>query len=149
MDNSPNMHNTGFFPVCDGSIWILYLARYSKIFKKPNFQVVKWKSTFIWKMLSQAESKRNYYIISLRVIIKAIIISETERSRGTQEFYNVWFASQPSFMPRILEIEIPVSSQSQTVNQVKIFWRVNYCFRSKKRSLKYWKSGDKTYMFQI
>jgi len=37
------MHNTGFFPDChllsltNGSIWILYLARYSEIFKKPNF----------------------------------------------------------------------------------------------------------------
>jgi len=55
------MHNTGFFPDCyplsvtDGSIWIPYLARYSEILKKPNFQVVKWKSTFIWKMRSQAE----------------------------------------------------------------------------------------------
>jgi len=61
VDNSPNLHNTGFFPDCfllsvtNGSIWIPYLARYSEIFKKPNFQVVKWKSTFIWKMLSQAE----------------------------------------------------------------------------------------------
>jgi len=26
-----------------------------EIFKKPNFQVVKCKPTFIWKMLSQAE----------------------------------------------------------------------------------------------
>jgi len=55
------MHDTGYFPDCyllsvtDRSIWIPYLARYSEIFKKPNFQVVKWKSTFIWKMLSQAE----------------------------------------------------------------------------------------------
>jgi len=53
VENSPNMHNTGFFPDCyllsvtDGSIWIPYLARYSEIFKKPNFEVVKWKSTFI------------------------------------------------------------------------------------------------------
>ena len=57
--NSPNMHNTGFFPDChllsltDGSIWIPYLARYSEIFKKSDFQVVKWKSTFIWKTLSR------------------------------------------------------------------------------------------------
>jgi len=63
VDNSPNMHNTGFFPDChlfsltDGSIWILYLARYSKIFKKPNCQVVKWKSTFIWKILSRRNWK--------------------------------------------------------------------------------------------
>ena len=55
------MHNTGFFPDCcllsvtDGCIWIPYLARYYEIFKKPNFQVVKCKSTFISKMLSQAE----------------------------------------------------------------------------------------------
>ena len=61
VDNSPNMHNTGFFPDCyllsltDGSILIPYLARYSKIFKKPNFQAIKRKSTFIWKMLSQEE----------------------------------------------------------------------------------------------
>jgi len=61
VDNSPNMHNTCYFPDCyllsvtHGSIRILYLARYWEIFKKPNFQVVKWKSTFIWKMLSQAE----------------------------------------------------------------------------------------------
>jgi len=41
VDNSPNMHNTGFFPdyyyllsVTNGSIWIPYLARYSEIFKK-------------------------------------------------------------------------------------------------------------------
>jgi len=60
-DDSPNMHNASFFLDCylllvtDGSIWIPYLARYSEIFKKPNFQVVKWKSTFIWKILSQAE----------------------------------------------------------------------------------------------
>jgi len=58
-----SLHNTGFFPDCcllsvtNGSIWIPYLARYSEIFKKPNFQVVKaWsKFTFIWKMLSQTE----------------------------------------------------------------------------------------------
>ena len=55
------MHNTGFFPDCyllsvtDGSISIPYLARYSEIFKKPNFQAVKWMSTFIRKMFSQAE----------------------------------------------------------------------------------------------
>jgi len=61
VDNSPNMHNTGFFPDCyilsvtDGSLWIPFLARYSEIFKKPNFQVIKWKSTFIWQMLCQAE----------------------------------------------------------------------------------------------
>jgi len=61
VDNCPHMHNTGFFPNCsllsatNGSIWIPYLARYSEIFKKPNLQVVKWKSTFIWKILSQAE----------------------------------------------------------------------------------------------
>ena len=54
---STNMRNTGFFLDCyllsvtDGSIWI----RYAEIFKKPNFQVPEWKSTFIWKMLSQAE----------------------------------------------------------------------------------------------
>jgi len=58
VDNSPNMYNTCFFPDClllsvtDGSIWIPYFARarlgYSDmIFKKPNFEVVKWKSTFI------------------------------------------------------------------------------------------------------
>jgi len=41
------MHNIGFFPDChllsvtDGSIWIPSLARYSEIFEKPNFQVVK------------------------------------------------------------------------------------------------------------
>jgi len=57
VQNSPNMHNTGFFPDChllsltNGSIWIPYLARYSLIFRKPIFQVVIWKSTFIWKML--------------------------------------------------------------------------------------------------
>jgi len=61
MDNSPNMHNTGFFSnsyllsITYGSIWIQYPARYLEIFKKPNFQVVKYKSMFIWKMLSQAE----------------------------------------------------------------------------------------------
>jgi len=61
VDNSFNMQNTGFFSdsyllsVTNGSIWIPYLATYSKIFKKPNFQVIKWKSTFIWKTLSQAE----------------------------------------------------------------------------------------------
>jgi len=61
VDNSPNMHNTGFFPDCylfsvtNGSIWIPHLARHLEIFKKPNFQVVKFKSTFIWKILSQAE----------------------------------------------------------------------------------------------
>jgi len=61
VDASPNLHNTGFFPDCyllwvtDGSIRMPYLARYSEIFKKLNFQVVKSKSTFIWKMLSQAE----------------------------------------------------------------------------------------------
>ena len=55
------MHNTGFFPDCyllsvtDWSISIPYHARYSEIFKKPNFQPVKWKYTFIRKMLSQAE----------------------------------------------------------------------------------------------
>jgi len=53
VDTSPLMHNTGFYPDCqllavtDWSIWIPYLARYSEIFKKPNFQVVKWKSTFL------------------------------------------------------------------------------------------------------
>jgi len=53
VDNSPHMHNTGFFPDCyllsvtDGYIWIPYLARYLEIFKKPYFQAVKWKSTFI------------------------------------------------------------------------------------------------------
>ena len=53
VDNSPNMHNTSFFADCfllsvtDGSIWIPYLAIYSETFKRPNFQVVKWKSTFI------------------------------------------------------------------------------------------------------
>jgi len=42
LDNSPHMHNTGFFSDCcllsvtDGSIWIPYLARYSEMFKKPN-----------------------------------------------------------------------------------------------------------------
>jgi len=62
VDNSPNMHTTGLFPdgyllsVTDGSIWIPYLARYLQTLMKPNFQVVKWESTFIWKMpLSQAE----------------------------------------------------------------------------------------------
>ena len=61
VDNIPNMHNTGFFPDCyllsviDGSIWIPHFARYLEIFKKLNFQVVKWKSTFICKMLSQSE----------------------------------------------------------------------------------------------
>jgi len=45
VDNSPNMHNTGFFQGCillsvtNVSIWILCLVRYSEIFKKPNFQV--------------------------------------------------------------------------------------------------------------
>jgi len=73
------MHNTGFFPNCcllsvtNGSIWIPYLARYSEIFKKPNFQVVKWKSMFIWKMLSQAKL-------------------ENEVTFG----YDLWFASHPS-----------------------------------------------------
>jgi len=43
VDNSPNMHNTGFFPDCwllsvtNGSIWIPYLARYSEIFKETQF----------------------------------------------------------------------------------------------------------------
>jgi len=79
VDNSPNMHNTGFFPDClllsvtNGSIWKLYLARYSETFKQPNFQVVKWKFTFIWKMLS-----------------------EKERSGGTSEFYTLCFDSHPS-----------------------------------------------------
>jgi len=36
-------------------ILIPYLVRYLEIFKKPNFQVVKCKPTFIWKMRSQAE----------------------------------------------------------------------------------------------
>ena len=58
--DSPNK-NTDFFPDCcllsatNGSISTPYLARYSEIFKKPNFQAVKWESTFIWKMLYQAE----------------------------------------------------------------------------------------------
>ena len=39
----------------NGSIWIQYLDWYSEIFQQPNFQVVKWKSTFNWKMPSQAE----------------------------------------------------------------------------------------------
>jgi len=53
VDNSPNMHTTGLFPdgyllsVTDGSIWIPYLARYLQTLMKPNFQVVKWESTFI------------------------------------------------------------------------------------------------------
>jgi len=51
VDNSPNMHNTCFF------VWIPYLARYSEIFRKPNFQVVIWKSAFIWKMLSRRNWK--------------------------------------------------------------------------------------------
>jgi len=44
------MHDTGYFPDCyllsvtDRSIWIPYLARYSEIFKKTNFEEVKWKS---------------------------------------------------------------------------------------------------------
>ena len=56
VDNSPNMHNTCFFPDCqllsltDGSIGSLFLARYSEIFKEPNFQVVKVNSMFIWKI---------------------------------------------------------------------------------------------------
>jgi len=39
------MHNAGFFPDChllsliNGSIWIPYLARYSEVIKKPNFQL--------------------------------------------------------------------------------------------------------------
>ena len=36
---------------------IPYLARYLEIFKKPNFQVVKCKPTFIWKILSQLETE--------------------------------------------------------------------------------------------
>jgi len=54
-DNNPHLHNTGYFLDCyllsvtDRSIWIPYLARYSERIKKHNFQVVKWKSTFIWK----------------------------------------------------------------------------------------------------
>jgi len=50
VDNCPNIHNTCFFPGChllyltNGSIWILNLARHSEINKKPNFQVVKWKT---------------------------------------------------------------------------------------------------------
>jgi len=61
VDNSLNMHTTGFFPdgyllsVTDGSIWIPHLDRFLEILMKPNFQVVKWESTFMWKMLSQAE----------------------------------------------------------------------------------------------
>ena len=48
VDNSPHMHNTGFFPDCcllsvtNGSSSTPYLARYSEIFKKPNFQAVVW-----------------------------------------------------------------------------------------------------------
>ena len=47
----------GFLPdsffVTNGSIWKPYLTRYSRIFQKPNFHVVKWKSlTFVWKILS-------------------------------------------------------------------------------------------------
>jgi len=47
VDNSPNVHNTGFFLDChllsvtDGSICIPYLARYLEIFREPDFQVVK------------------------------------------------------------------------------------------------------------
>jgi len=43
VDNSTNLHNTGFFQNCFllsvtyGCIWIPYLARYLEIFKKPNF----------------------------------------------------------------------------------------------------------------
>jgi len=40
--------------VTDACIWIPYLARYLETFKEPNFQVVKCKPTFIWKMLSKA-----------------------------------------------------------------------------------------------
>jgi len=52
-DNSPNLYNISFFPdrqnfsVTDGSIWIQYLFRYSEIFQKLNFHVVRWKSTFV------------------------------------------------------------------------------------------------------
>ena len=51
VDNSHNMHSTAFFPdrqllsATSGSIWIPHLARCSEIFKEPNFQVVKRKST--------------------------------------------------------------------------------------------------------
>jgi len=57
------MHNTGFFPDCHllsltgGSIWMPYLARYSEIFKKFYFQVVKWKSTLIGDILSRRNWK--------------------------------------------------------------------------------------------
>jgi len=84
-DNSSNIHNTGFFPDCqllsvtDGSICIPYLARYSEIFKEPNFQVVKWKSTFIWNFEIPLQSE-----------------SETERSRGLPKVYILWFGSHPT-----------------------------------------------------
>ena len=61
VDNSPNMHNTGLFPDCQllslthGSIWIPYLARYSEIFKKLNFQVVKLEVHVHLKNAFQAE----------------------------------------------------------------------------------------------
>jgi len=51
VDNCPHIHNAGFFPDCCfltviyGCIWIPYVARYSEIFKKSNFQVLRWKSS--------------------------------------------------------------------------------------------------------
>ena len=56
------------------SNWIA--GRYSKIFKKPNFEVVKQKSTFIWK-------------------IRGI---EKEKSGGTPEFYNLGLLPTPCFI---------------------------------------------------
>jgi len=55
------MHNTCFFPDCHllavtaGSISIPYLAGYSEIFKKPNFQVVKMEVHVHLKNAFQAE----------------------------------------------------------------------------------------------
>jgi len=51
------MHNTGYFPECypfsvtNGSMWIPYLAKYSEIFNKPNFQVLLFK--FFWVRISE------------------------------------------------------------------------------------------------
>ena len=49
------LHQRRIQVVRSNKVAIPYLARYSEIFKKRNSQVVEWKSTFIRKILSQAE----------------------------------------------------------------------------------------------
>jgi len=157
------MHNTGLFPDCrilsvtDGCIWIPYLARYLEIIKKPNFQVVKCKPTFIWKMLSQAEletegsglatifglpptPRQDRHLSCLWVCLTQSEVKDTTRQTERHLFW------QKDICFRQTERHLFQSQVKDTTRQTErhLFWQKDICFRQTERHLFQSQVKDKT-----